>query len=242
MRSFITALQFLTRIHLVKQEDLTAEDFGRSTRFFPLVGAVLGCLYLLAALACLALLGLPSYTAKAILVILPILLTGALHCDGFMDAVDGLFSGRSRERMLEIMKDSRAGSFGDLPAPVLLIAVFVMPVIGRMAMLFAVAHFPYARPSGMGQAFAEAADRRAVVIGLVTSLVFVAPWGIAAIAALLAGLAFAFVFGRYATAKLGGLTGDVYGAIELMTETLVLIIFFLFAVLPFDRTGCFLWM
>ena len=112
MRSFITALQFLTRIHLVKQEDLTAEDFGRSTRFFPLVGAVLGCLYLLAALACLALLGLPSYTAKAILVILPILLTGGLHCDGFMDAVDGLFSGRSRERMLEIMKDSRAGSFG----------------------------------------------------------------------------------------------------------------------------------
>ena len=75
MRSFITALQFLTRIHLVRQEDLTAEDFGRSTRFFPLVGAVLGCLYLLAALACLALLGLPSYTAKAILVILPILLT-----------------------------------------------------------------------------------------------------------------------------------------------------------------------
>ena len=117
-----------------------------------------------------------------------------------------------------------------------------MPVIGRMAMLFAVAHFPYARPSGMGQAFAEAADRRAVVIGLVTSLVFVAPWGIAAIAALLAGLAFAFLFGRYATAKLGGLTGDVYGAIELMTETLVLIVFFLFAVLPFDRTGCFLWM
>ena len=175
-----------------------------------------------------------------------------------MDAVDGLFSGRSRERMLEIMKDSRAGSFGvvafgsillldwslllDLPAPVLLIAVFVMPVIGRMAMLFAVAHFPYARPSGMGQAFSEAADRRAVVIGLITSLVFVVPWGIAAIAALLAGLAFAFVFGRYATAKLGGLTGDVYGAIELMTETLVLIIFFIFAVLPFDRTGCFLWM
>ena len=59
---------------------------------------------------------------------------------------------------------------------------------------------------------------------------------------MLAGLIFAFVFGRYATAKLGGLTGDVYGAIELMTETLVLIVFFLFAILPFDRTGCFLWM
>lgn len=133
MRSFITALQFLTRIHLVRQENLTAEDFGRSTRFFPLVGAVLGALYLLAALACLALFGLPSYTGKAVLVVLPFLLTGGLHADGFMDTMDGLFSGRSRERMLEIMKDSRTGSFGvaafagllllnwslllDLPAP-----------------------------------------------------------------------------------------------------------------------------
>ena len=247
MRSFLTALQFLTRIHLVRQENLTAEDFGRSTRFFPLVGVVLGALYLLVALACLAFLGLPSYTGKAILVLLPLLLTGGLHADGFMDTVDGLFSGRSRERMLEIMKDSRTGSFGvaafagllllnwslllDLPAPVLL-----------MAMLLAVAHFPYARPSGMGQAFAAMADRRAVLIGLVTSLVFVAPWGIAAIAALLIGLLFAFLFGRYAEKKLGGLTGDVYGAIEFMTEVLVLFVLFLFAVLPFDRAGCFLWM
>lgn len=258
MRSFITALQFLTRIHLVRQENLTAEDFGRSTRFFPLVGVVLGALYLLVALACLAFLGLPSYTGKAILVLLPLLLTGGLHADGFMDTVDGLFSGRSRERMLEIMKDSRTGSFGvaafagllllnwslllDLPAPVLLIGIFIMPIIGRMAMLLAVAHFPYARPSGMGQAFAAMADRRAVLIGLVTSLVFVAPWGIAAIAALLIGLLFAFLFGRYAEKKLGGLTGDVYGAIEFMTEVLVLFVLFLFAVLPFDRAGCFLWM
>lgn len=86
MRSFLTALQFLTRIHLVRQENLTAEDFGRSTRFFPLVGVVLGALYLLAALACLAFLGLPSYTGKAILVLLPLLLTGGLHADGFMDS------------------------------------------------------------------------------------------------------------------------------------------------------------
>ena len=94
----------------------------------------------------------------------------------------------------------------------------------------------------MGQAFAAMADRRAVLIGLVTSLLFVAPWGIAAIAALLIGLLFAFLFGRYAEKKLGGLTGDVYGAIELMTEVLVLFVLFLFAVLPFDRAGCFLWM
>ena len=64
MRSFITALQFLTRIHLVHQEGLTAEDFGRSTRFFPLVGAVLGCLSLLAALVCLALFAVSRFFSK----------------------------------------------------------------------------------------------------------------------------------------------------------------------------------
>lgn len=258
MRSFLTALQFLTRIHLVRQENLTAEDFGRSTRFFPLVGVVLGALYLLAALACLAFLGLPSYTGKAILVLLPLLLTGGLHADGFMDTVDGLFSGRSRERMLEIMKDSRTGSFGvaafagllllnwslllDLPAPVLLIGIFIMPIIGRMAMLLAVAHFPYARPSGMGQAFAAMA---AIPHGATKTSEVTRPMRTAlrsAIAALLIGLLFAFLFGRYAEKKLGGLTGDVYGAIELMTEVLVLFVLFLFAVLPFDRAGCFLWM
>ena len=196
MRSFLTALQFLTRIHIVSQKDLTMADFGRSTKFFPLVGAVLGAIYLLAALLLYVLFGLQGYTVKAVLVLLPILLTGGLHCDGFMDTVDGLFSGRSRERMLDIMKDSRTGSFGvvafgamlllnwsllmDLPVPVLLIAVFVMPIIGRMAMLFAVAYFPYARPEGMGRAFAEMADRKAVLIGLVTALLFTAPWGLAA--------------------------------------------------------------
>lgn len=112
MRSFFTALQFLTRIHLVEQRDLTAADFGRSTRCFPLVGAVLGALYLLAAWLLGAWHGGVSHTGAAVLVLLPILLTGGLHCDGFMDTVDGLFSGRSRTRMLEIMKDSRTGSFG----------------------------------------------------------------------------------------------------------------------------------
>lgn len=258
MRSFLTALQFLTRIHIVSQKDLTMTDFGRSTKFFPLVGAVLGAIYLLAALLLYVLFGLQGYTVKAVLVLLPILLTGGLHCDGFMDTVDGLFSGRSRERMLEIMKDSRTGSFGvvafgamlllnwsllmDLPVPVLLIAVFVMPIIGRMAMLFAVAYFPYARPEGMGRAFAEMADRKAVLIGLVTALLFTAPWGMAALAALLLGLLWAYVLGRWAEKKLGGLTGDVYGAVELTTETAVLAAFYLLAFLPFDRSALFLWM
>ena len=75
MNSFLIGLQFLTRIHLVRQTVWTAEDFGRSTRFFPLVGLVLGICYALAAWLLLYTLGMRSLTA-ALLLILPLLLTG----------------------------------------------------------------------------------------------------------------------------------------------------------------------
>lgn len=258
MRSFLTALQFLTRIHLVNQKNLTMSDFGRSTRYFPLVGVVLGLICAFLALVLMVIMGSHLYTVRTILTLLPLLLTGGLHCDGFMDTVDGLFSGRDRERMLEIMKDSRTGSFGvvafcslllldwslilDLQEPVLVVALFTMPIIGRLSMLFVIQHFPYARPTGMGKAFAEMADGKAMVIGAVTALLFVAPAGLAALIALACGLFWAFLFGRYATRKLGGVTGDVYGAVEMTTEALVLLIFFLCAHLPITRGALFLWM
>lgn len=240
MRSFFTALQFLTRIHFVEQRDLTAADFGRSTRCFPLVGALLGAISLLVAGAFGVWQGAVSHAGAAALVLLPILLTGGLHCDGFMDTADGLFSGRSRARMLEIMKDSRTGSFGVtafgacllldwsltldlLAAPqVLLPVLFLQPVIGRMAMVRAVAGFPYARPEGMGKAFAAAADGRTRAVAAVTTAVFAVPWGPLPLLLSILALAGAALFDRYASARLGGLTGDVYGATEKLTETLLL--------------------
>ena len=93
------------------------EDFGRSVKFFPLVGAVLGGIYALAAALLVIWLPqmgcqVPHHLAMAVLLLLPVCLTGGLHTDGFMDTMDGILSGRSRERMLEIMKDSRTGSMG----------------------------------------------------------------------------------------------------------------------------------
>ncbi len=240
MNSFLIGLQFLTRIHLVKQTVWTAEDFGRSTRFFPLVGLVLGICYALAAWLLLYALGMRSLTA-ALLLILPLLLTGGLHADGFMDTADGVFSGRERERKLEIMKDSRVGAFGvvsfvmlmfvqfallsDL-APMLLVpALFVMPIIGRLAMVLAVACFPYAREDGMGKTFADMADRSTVVIAALTTIVLVLPWGMLPALALVLGTIFALLFCRMITNVLGGVTGDVYGATTVLTETLVLAVF-----------------
>ena len=247
MNSFLIGLQFLTRIHLVRQTVWTAEDFGRSTRFFPLVGLVLGICYALAAWLLLYALGMRSLTA-ALLLILPLLLTGGLHADGFMDTADGVFSGRERARKLEIMKDSRVGAFGvvsfvmlmfvqfallsDMAWPLLVPALFVMPIIGRLAMVLAVACFPYAREDGMGKTFADMADRSTVVIAALTTAVLVLPWGVLATAALVLGTLFALFFCRMMTNILGGVTGDVYGAATVLTETLVLAVFSLASAYP----------
>ena len=240
MNSFLVGLQFLTRIRIVRQTVWTAEDFGRSTRFFPLVGLVLGICYALAAWILISVLGMRALTA-ALLLILPLLLTGGLHADGFMDTADGVFSGRERERKLEIMKDSRVGSFGvvafvllmflqfalllDMSPPLLVSVFFVMPIIGRMAMVLAVSCFPYARADGMGKTFADMADRRTVAIAAVTTSVLVIPIGLLATLALVIGIVFALFFCRRMTAILGGVTGDVYGAATVLTETIVLAVF-----------------
>ena len=245
-REFITALQFLTRIRLFRDPDYDDGLFGRSVKFFPLVGLLAGSL--LAGVAVLTGGWLPGTVRSTLLVTLSVFITGGLHCDGLMDSADGLFSGRSRERMLEIMKDSRVGSFGvialvclmmlnwtamrDIKLVLIMTAVFIMPIIGRMAMVMVIAFFPYARKEGMGKVFSDMADTETVIIAGITTILFVVPWGQAAVAALLIGLGFAWLLGHWLTKKLGGLTGDTYGAIETLTETVVLLVFLVTSWIP----------
>ena len=244
MDKFIIALQFLTRIRLVRQDTVAPETFGASARYFPLVGAVIGVI--LAAFCRFADPILPIHALAAALILLELYLTGGLHCDGLMDSADGLLSGRSRERMLEIMKDSRVGAHGVivfvalilakwsllldlLPAgPVSatpLAALFAMPVLGRLAMVIAITSYPYARPEGLGRAFAAYAGRPALHIAVGTAVLLVVPLGPAALVALAAAAIFAVAFSRYAVRALGGLTGDTYGAVTELTEVVVLFIF-----------------
>ncbi|MBR1398478.1 MAG: adenosylcobinamide-GDP ribazoletransferase, partial [Selenomonadaceae bacterium] len=125
MNAFLIGLQFLTRISIVKQTVWTEKSFGESVKYFPAVGAVLGLCYSAVAFVLTIfannnlniidiLNSTPRFTmlGAAIILMLMAMLTGGIHCDGFMDTMDGLFSGRDRERILQIMKDSRVGAFG----------------------------------------------------------------------------------------------------------------------------------
>ena len=249
MHELITALQFLTRIHLFRDPKYDDGMFGRSVKFFPLIGIVAGSL--LALVVVLTGGWLPGTVRSTLLVTLSVFITGGLHCDGLMDTADGLFSGRSRERMLEIMKDSRVGAFGvisiillllwkwslvhDMPDSILGAALISMMTIARFCMVIVILRFPYARPEGMGKAFALHAGSGALgfaaltVAGLLGALYFIKGQllFLTAVAAVCAAVLFAFWFGSWATRKVGGLTGDMYGAVTELTELVVLMVFVL---------------
>lgn len=178
MKSFFIALQFLTRLKIVNQTNWTMEDFGKSVIAFPYVGLVIGLL--LTIIYSIGQYIFPYSTLLLIIVISEFLLTGGLHADGLMDTSDGIFSGRDRERMLEIMKDSRVGSFGvvailfiSLLKWQLLVAVpdyyympiilIMMPLMSRFTLVNSICSYPYARKTGMGQAFSEMAPKHIVL-------------------------------------------------------------------------------
>ena len=108
----------------------------------------------------------------------------------------------------------------------------IAPVIGRMAMVLAVACFPYARPEGMGKAFHAMAGKGTVAAALAVTVAVTVPWGIHALVVLACALGAALAFDHYAAKQLGGLTGDLYGAPEKLTETAVLFFFWVLLHLP----------
>lgn len=255
MRAFFIGLQFLTRINLVRQDNWTEEDFGRSVKFFPAIGAVLGII--LAAIVS----GIIFFTGGvllenfigAIFFAANVILTGGIHCDGLMDSADGLFSGRDKEKMLEIMKDSRAGAFGvvslvlvaalqissvadliSLSIMQTLAAIYSAPIIGRFEMIAVIKKFPYARPQGIGKSFAKFSSEKTLLFAFVETflllsplIIFDAKFFMTAFLAFTITSIFALYFGKISTKKIGGVTGDIYGATEILSETCVLIIFLL---------------
>ncbi len=251
MNSFLIGLQFLTRIFVVKQSVWTEQSFGESVKFFPAVGAVLGIFYA-AIVGAISFLNLPLFTG-AVGFATMIILTGGIHCDGLMDSADGLFSGREREKILEIMKDSRAGAFGVVSMILvaaleiatlielarlstwwLCAAIYSAPIIARLMMVVTIGAFPYARQSGMGKAFAQFTTRRTIIFAAGETILLLLPliliskiFFLCAAAASLVALIVTIKFARFSTRKIGGVTGDIYGAITTLAEMFLLITFLL---------------
>jgi adenosylcobinamide-GDP ribazoletransferase len=208
------------------------------------VGLVLGLILLGLDLALG--LALPQLLADAVVIIALISLSGALHLDGLIDTCDGVLGGRSPEERLQIMRDSRVGGFGVVGAfsilllkyvalvsisfPDKLAALLLMPVLGRWTMVYSVFAHPYVRPMGTGKVFKEGASARrmivATLLALALSLVIIGPKGLG----LIGGIGFiAWILGSFLCRKLGGLTGDTYGASNEVGEVSTLILILILA-------------
>ena len=110
MNNFLWALKFLTIIPFDKADRIKFKDAGHVTYWFPVVGLCIGVFLSLAYLPLYVF--FPPLIANALIILLSVEITGAMHLDGFADTCDGIWGGWTKEKRLEIMKDSRIGSFG----------------------------------------------------------------------------------------------------------------------------------
>jgi adenosylcobinamide-GDP ribazoletransferase len=245
MRSFLAALTFLTILPVRLREPFSQEEVARSRYWYPAVGLLLGML-LGAWTALVGRIGAPPLAAFLILAAW-IILTGALHADGFCDLCDGLFGGQTVEDRLRIMKDPHIGTFGLVGVILLLLGKWVLldetlahcgqngswavgtaVGVARCLGLVMAGAGPYPRPNGTGKVVIEATTPwqagLSALVGCAASVaVFFRAGMLAALAPFLASLVVVLALARLCLGRLGGISGDCVGAaIELAELTFLL--------------------
>ena len=234
MKSFILMLQFFTRIPINKTIDIKEGDFPKGIVFFPLIGLIVGVINGIVYYFVSKIVG--GFIPLILVLLVNAIVTGALHLDGLADTCDGVFSARKRERMLEIMRDSAIGTNGMLglffllilklafldivPKEIILPTIILTPVVGRTVMATTIYRAKYARAGeGLGDLFIGKTTLKQTIITLIMGLVL--SYGLLKLPGILCltlVLPVGYMLQRFFTNKLGGLTGDLLGAINEVTE------------------------
>ncbi|WP_339405354.1 adenosylcobinamide-GDP ribazoletransferase [Pseudomonas helleri] len=238
MLPFWIALQFLSSLPITLPGMPKPQELGRSLLFYPLVGALFGgVLWGVSAL----LAGTPLMLHAALLLTVWVMLSGGLHLDGLADSADAWLGGfGDRERTLTIMKDPRSGPIAVVTLVLVLLlkfcallalieqqqamALLIVPLIGRSALLGVFLTTPYVRAGGLGQALADHLPRKAGWWVLVLSAaVCVALAGYAGLWALMLAILGFVWLRRVMMRRLAGTTGDTAGALLELLEVLMLV-------------------
>lgn len=234
MRSLRIAFGLMTTLPIRLPGNWSAGDSGRASVWYPFVGMVVGAITWLAWKG--AILVFPAWVAGLVSLVVWVVLTGGLHLDGLADCCDGLLSTTSVERRLEIMKDPHVGAFGVIGLVLVLMlkaaALGSLAAVSGFGILLAAslarwcilpaALLPLARPSGMGADFALGFRRTFLVWGAILPLAIAIFLGVPGIVSALAGLGAAGFVLWLAKSRIGGVTGDVFGMIVEIVETVVL--------------------
>ena len=248
--SFFSVLRFFTILPAPPGRGDEPSAIGRSLVFFPVVGLIIGII--LAALSRVLGLVFPDTITAALIVAALAILTGAHHMDGLMDTFDAMVAGRTRQQRLEIMSDTRVGTFGITAACLLLIikyaaisvtagpaAILAFPMVSRWAVAGIILLFPPAKKAGSGFTVKSNSDwpgfTWATVITLI--LLIVSAGLIAGPVLMMTVLALACLTGLFFKWLFGGLTGDCYGALVEISEALALLLIIVQTPLGQNVTG-----
>jgi adenosylcobinamide-GDP ribazoletransferase len=242
LRLFFIALQFFTRLPIPRWVGFDPAWLHHASRYFPLVGLVVAGIA--AAVYAAAAWLFPAPVAALLSTAAGIYATGAFHEDGFADMCDGFGGGMTRERVLEIMKDSRIGAYGAigticllavkctalalLPPAVAVAALLLAHPLSRLAATSLIWRMEYARAEGKAKPMAQEMSGAEFFIACLCTALPAAllgamgwlPWHSVG-AAVPAALAAAVWLGRKFARRIGGYTGDCLGAVQQLAEALI---------------------
>ena len=251
MKRFIGILQFLTRIP-IRVDIGFDEEFHKTMYYFPLVGFVLGILYFIIGIA--SNLIFDGYITSVNILMATVILTGGLHLDGVGDTFDGIYSYRDKEKILEIMKDSRLGTNAMLSILFLILLklgliyaivesgylynLIFMPVFARMSIVIASYKSVTPRKNGMGNVFIGKPDLKIILTGMLYTIMIISfmcinifkinyidLYKIITFIPLMIILTRMFV--KYIYSKIDGITGDILGCTSELMEVMYLIYIYL---------------
>lgn len=243
LKRFILMIQFLTTIPLRMKLNVTQEDYGKGLVFAPIVGLIIGGV--LAGAWFVFDMVFPPFVTAVLVFVLYMLLTGGLHLDGLGDTFDGLFSNKPRDRMLEIMRDSRVGTNAVLAVMTVVLmdvalltsfdkyvifrVLLLMPVAGRIGSLTGSGVSVYARSGeGLGKSFIDYCGIKEILAGLIASfLIFYLTAGVPGVIIAVIPPVSAFITVKLFSRKIGGATGDILGAVCEINQTVFLMAVFL---------------
>lgn len=236
LESIVVAFQFLTRLYLPINVEWDTGNLRRSLTWFGLVGAFIGVI-LAGAMTLFNRFDLIPAVSAIIILIIWIFITGGMHIDGISDMADGFFSMRDKEKTLEIMKDSHVGAFGVITIVFLLLIKFEMlkefivieknvwllilpPTIARIAAGLVLSFYETTKKSGLGYTFHSSDPRIFWAIGFIVTLIISSILNIKSLIFIGIAILASNLMALWAKKKIGGLNGDIYGAIVETVEVM----------------------
>ncbi|MFL0267288.1 adenosylcobinamide-GDP ribazoletransferase [Candidatus Clostridium radicumherbarum] len=232
-------LQFLTRIPVNINLECKQDNFKKAAFYLPIIGLIVGGIewtayYILNIF-------LPANINAVLVFIMSVLITGALHIDGLGDTCDGFYAFKGKDRIIEIMKDSRIGSYACIAIVVDILLkvssltyiienklgfiIILAPIIGRLSIIFISLIGKTAKSTGSGNLFIGNMSRTIVIfaalLSFVISIILIGVTNSAII--FLISFIVTVLVNKYSESKINGITGDLLGANNELVEIFVLI-------------------